>query len=237
MAPYELIYGMQPRTSFDWNTKETTTANEQLSKDQARKVAGRMEDAWKVARTAMEQAQNKKRKDVDPYRREVNFQVGDKVWLSTKNLRSERPSRKLGSKFEGPFEITKQEGFAFRIRVPSTWKINPVFAPELLRKDPDDPLPFQDNPEPEPVDFTDHQEWEVEKILAVRKVGRQLKYRVKWVGFDDDLDWYPSENFENSPYKLREFHRQYPDQPGPPRKLANWIQTCEERERVRTHFA
>ncbi len=33
------------------------------------------------------------------------FSVGDKVWLSTKNLATARPSKKLDKKFLGPFTV------------------------------------------------------------------------------------------------------------------------------------
>ena len=59
----------------------------------------------------------------------------------------------------------------------------------------------------------------MEDILAVKKERNILKYRASWVGYDEDLEWYPASNFKYSPYKLRDFHTAYPDLPGPPRKL------------------
>ncbi|PVH90157.1 hypothetical protein DM02DRAFT_665451 [Periconia macrospinosa] len=42
-------------------------------------------------------------------------------------------------------------------------------------------------------------EYEVDKILEARIYYRKLQYRVKWVGYADDLDWYNAANFKNSP--------------------------------------
>jgi hypothetical protein len=42
----------------------------------------------------------------------------------------------------------------------------------------------------------------VEDILAVKKEKNTLKYRASWVGYNEDLEWYPASNFKYSPYKL-----------------------------------
>lgn len=80
------------------------------------------------------------------------------------------------------------------------------------------------------------QEWEVDRILSVRLVDGELKYRVKWTNYDDDLEEYPASNFRNSPLALRIFHDTNPSLPGPPANLGYWItcasknETSEERE-------
>ena len=38
-----------------------------------------LQEAWERARTIIKQAQNKKRRDIDPHRRPPDFQVKDKV--------------------------------------------------------------------------------------------------------------------------------------------------------------
>jgi transposase InsO family protein len=96
MSPFELLYGYAPRTSFDWDRPtEPVTVRERLSHEEARAFAARMHGAWETAQTIMKKAQEKKESDVNRHRREVDFQVGDKVWVSTKNWKTQRPSRKL----------------------------------------------------------------------------------------------------------------------------------------------
>jgi transposase InsO family protein len=95
MSPFELLNAYPPRTSFDWQTPTANTPRERLNQEEAQKVVRTLQDAWETARTIMKQAQDKKRRDVDPHRREVDFKAKDKVWVSTKNWKTQRPSRKL----------------------------------------------------------------------------------------------------------------------------------------------
>jgi hypothetical protein len=71
-------------------------------------------------------------------------------------------------------------------------------------------------------------EYEVEEILDACVNRRKLQYRVKWLGYKDDPQWYNASNFKNSPHKLRSFHTASPTRPGPPKMLERWLQCWEE---------
>ena len=95
----------------------------------------------------MAEAQQRQQVQVNKHRRPVDFVKGDKVWVSTKNWTSERPSQKLGYQNEGPYEIIGKVGHSYRLKLPDSNKLHDVFAPELLQKDLGNPLPGQ-HPEP-----------------------------------------------------------------------------------------
>ena len=46
-------------------------------------------------------------KNINKYRRLIDFQVKDKVFILTKNWKINRPSRKLDYQIAGPFEIIR----------------------------------------------------------------------------------------------------------------------------------
>jgi RNase H-like domain found in reverse transcriptase/Reverse transcriptase (RNA-dependent DNA polymerase)/Integrase zinc binding domain/Integrase core domain/Retroviral aspartyl protease len=228
MSPFELLYGYKARTSFDWQApRNPATAREKLSQEEAQAMARRMHDAWERARTIMKESQQKKERDVNPHRREPDFQPGDKVWISTKNIKTERPSRKLDHQQMGPYEILRKEGYSYRVKLPDSMNVHPVFAPGLLRKAADNPLPGQVNEPPPVIKITADEEHEVEAILAVKKIRKILKYRASWTGHDNDPEWYPASDFKYSPHLLRDFHLQHPELPGPPRRLSEWITSWE----------
>jgi hypothetical protein len=81
----------------------------------------------------MTKAQARQKVQADKHRREVDFDVGDRVYLSLKGLKQDRPSPKLADKAAGPFEIIRKVRHAFELRLPPEFNIHPVFAPEKLR--------------------------------------------------------------------------------------------------------
>ncbi len=103
-------------------------------------------------------------------------------------------------------------------------KVHPIFHAEKLRKDPGNPLPGQANPEPPPLVLQDgEEEYEVQSVLAVKLVRGKLKYQIQWKGWDHDLEWYPAEALMNSPLALRQFYKENPGRPGPPKNLDYWL--------------
>lgn len=100
-----------------------------------------MYKAWLTAKDNIEKAQQRMQANVDKHRSPVNWTVGDKVYLLTKNIASNRPSRKLSDLWEGPFEVIEQVGYSYRLKLPAGLQIHNVFAPDVLCKDLANPLP------------------------------------------------------------------------------------------------
>lgn len=122
----------------------------------------------------MAKAQKKKERDVNKHRREVDWQVGDKVYVKTKNWATERPKHKLDNQMAGPFDVIAQKGHSFQVQLPATLKrMHNTFTTDRLRKDPNNPLPGQINEEQGPIIIADEPEWEVEEIIASKKSPKE----------------------------------------------------------------
>jgi hypothetical protein len=195
--------GYEPRTSFDWEKPvSATTPKERLNRTEAKHLITRLHSSWEKAREHMTGAQERYARQANKHRREVDFRVGDRVWVSTKHWKTDRPSRKLADQQAGPYEIIDQVGHSFKLRLPESIKVHPVFHADRLRKAPEDPLPGQLNPDLPAIPVNDQEEYEVHEVLAVKLIRGKLKYRIKWKGWDDDPEWYPASALSNSPLAL-----------------------------------
>jgi hypothetical protein len=103
----------------------------------------------------------------------TSWKVGDKVWLSAKNLIIPILKKKLGPKRYGPFPIKAVlSPITFTLHLPEQWRIHPIFhALELssYRKTDIHGLNFQ---EPPPNIVAEEEEYEVEAILAHKGTGK-----------------------------------------------------------------
>ena len=113
----------------------------------------------------------------------------------------------------GFFEVIGNKEVSVELQLPQSIKIHNVFHPNLLQKASTDPLTNQVNEPPPPVIINNEEEWEVEDILDARSHRGKLQYRVKWVGWDEDREWYDAAGFENSPEIVKDFYSRYPKKP------------------------
>jgi Integrase zinc binding domain/Integrase core domain len=237
MTPYQLKHGVEPRNSWDWRSPVSATPREELNIKEAIALASRMHKVWLVAEENIKKSQDRMRKSVNQHRRSIDWKPGDRVYLSTRNLKTYRPSRKLSSQFEGPYYIEEQVGNAYRLRLPDGSKIHDIFSPDVLKKYPDNPLPGQESAQLPSQAIAGNEEWEVDQILASKLLHGKLYYHVSWIGHDPDPTWYLASNFMGAPHKLRDYHRDYPDTAGPPRRLDEWIKAWEEGIEEYDHLA
>src|SRR6266480_4324677 len=91
--------GYQPRMDIDWDCPADTvpvSGHIRTARADAQAHIKRIHQVWEWCRTAMSRAQERQQVQANRHRRPVDFMVKDKVWVSTKNWTSDRPSKKLG---------------------------------------------------------------------------------------------------------------------------------------------
>ena len=164
------------------------------------------------AKKCLEAARQRQKAYADTKRRHIEFQEGEEVLLSTKNINLRMPAdgtKKLLPRWIGPFPIAKTQNgtrgkisdVAYRLVLPAHMsRIHDVFHVSLLKKY----QPDRCTPPPLPT-VDEFGEWfEIERILDHRviKRGRSVKreYLIRWDGYSAEYDtWEPEPRLrENS---------------------------------------
>src|SRR5579863_7055160 len=125
--------------------------------------------------------------------RKTKFQAykeGQQVWLEGTNLKITYESAKLSPKWYRPFRVaTIISPIAYRLELPPTWKIHPVFHTSLLTPYKETELHGPNFLEPPPIKIEGGEpKWEVEKILGDRIYRKKKQYLVRW------KDYLPAHN-------------------------------------------
>ncbi|KAL0150076.1 hypothetical protein M9458_054735, partial [Cirrhinus mrigala] len=148
------------------------------------------------------------------------FTPGQKVWLSTWDIRLRLPSKKLSPRFVGPFTILEQVNpVTFKLQLPPHYKIHPTFHVSLLKPCYDPLLPstepgHEEEPPP-PMVLEEGSIYSVKEILRSRRRGGRLEYLVDWEGFGpEERSWVPLDDILD-PTLTDEFHAAHPEYPAP----------------------
>jgi hypothetical protein len=197
-------------TRPSYQALQVADANRMINKIQDLSEYVREELLW--AQAMQQEYANRKRNPAPAYA------AGDRVWLDARNIRTNRQSKKLDWKNLGPYTVSYAvSSHAYRLNLPDSMKIHPVFHVSLLRPaaPESDYLPGQQNPPPDPVIIDDEPEYVIESLEKIRfnKRRRRYEYLTRWTGYDE-LSWEPAESLRETEAAGR-FHARYPLEPNP----------------------
>ena len=143
----------------------------------------------------------------------LNYQVEDMVWLNIWNIHNSWcPADKLNMKINGPFWIIQKINVnAYKLKLPSYWKIHNVFNTTHIWQAHDDPLP--DQPHPMPFEPDSDKEFEVEEVLDSDMCRGHPMWLIKWTDSNEFI-WHQLSDFTGCDEALKHFYNHYPDKPG-----------------------
>ena len=126
MTPFYTNYGFNPKTLWPSNAEGKNLASKAYV-HWMKSVHERASKTLEDTRASMSKYYDQKRQE------HPNYQIGDKVMLNAKNIRTKRPTKKLAPKLYGPFKIIEKIGSrSYRLELQSRWRIHNVFHASLL---------------------------------------------------------------------------------------------------------
>ena len=132
MAPFEALYGRNCRTLVSWDVVgERRLVGPELVQITSEKV--------KVVRDNLKIARDRKKSYADNRRRNLQFEIGDRVFLNIspwKGVLRFRKRGKLSPRYIGPYEIvSKVRPVAYKLKLPPELsRIHDTFHVSMLRK-------------------------------------------------------------------------------------------------------
>lgn len=193
-SPFYLNYGYHPLLPATVNLPRLDLCRSQAAAD----FVTRMNQDLAAAKAKLQAAQERQARLADERRTDVSFAVGDRVLLSTTNLRlrTDGPAAKFNPRWTGPFPVVERIGaVAYKLQLPSTMRVHPVFHVSLLKPYLASAAPRSQSPLP-PLPTIGGDVYQAERISQRRTVtlnGRSIKqYLVHWTGYpDSEATWEP----------------------------------------------
>ncbi len=148
------------------------------------------------------------------------YQPGQKVWLSTRDIRLCLLCKKLSPRYVGPFTILRQiNPVTFQLPLLPQYRIHSTLHVSLLKPyhPPVSPStePGPSEEPPLPLILEDGAIYKVKKILDSRCCCGQLEYLVDWEDYGrEERSWVPRNDILD-PTLLEEFHSTHPNRPAP----------------------
>ncbi|KAK9395582.1 hypothetical protein NXF25_018943 [Crotalus adamanteus] len=161
---------------------------------------------YRLVQRQLEKAKADYKRFADRSRRDTPpLTVGDRVWLSTRNLPSTRPAKELDHRYVGLFPIEAViNPVAYRLTLP------PSMRPAC-------PLHRAEPPPPEQRDGDSGPEYEVASIRDSRWVKGRFQYLTEWKGYGPEEFTWEDATTVHAPALVTAFHDQFPSRPHPDR--------------------
>jgi hypothetical protein len=211
---FMINYEFESRMFFDSSTKDDyKSTRKRILTRRASNIINKMTEIWNFIKKKLANAQKNQKRYVDQKRTfSSEYEVEDMIWLSTKNIKTERSSKKLNYKWIESYKIKKIIRDACQLDLSQSMKIHDTFYISLLRKIAIDLFIEQIQSSSLSIVMNDEEEYEMNDILNSRYHYDKLQYKVVWTDHLSDKAWYSAENFQKY-FKeiLIDYHQRYSD--------------------------
>jgi hypothetical protein len=189
-TPFEVVYGRQAPTIIQFSSNETKVPVVALE-------LSNRDEALRQLKLHLQKAQEQMAAYANKKRRDLSFQIGEWVFLKLRPHRQHsvvrRINQKLAPRFYGPFKIVAKIGeVAYKLQLPETSRIHPVFHVSLLKKAVGDYHNQGDLPKDLEVEEANdvYPEQVVGTRVTVKEGMRVHQSLIKWQGKTlDDVTW------------------------------------------------
>lgn len=209
MTPFYANYGFHPSFSAEFSSVDRKSVD-----TTAGTFADRLNTIHQVMRDEITRTNERMKHYYDRNKSKApQFSVGDKVWLSTRNIVTTRQSKKLDHRYIGPYKVLEKiSDLVYRLELPPHIKIHPVFHVSLLHSHRENTIPDRLPIVPPITIVNGQEEYEVDKIMESRTYHGGLQYKIRWRGFGPSQDtWEPVEALDNAKEAIEAFHTRYPN--------------------------
>ena len=149
---------------FNSNNIEYITVCERFESIKAKNINEIMQRVLKYMQQQFHKAREVMIKQINKRKKKISYEIEDKVFLFSRNIITDRSSKKLEDKMLNSFLITERVETFYRLQLPEFMRVHDVFHPHLLRKDPNDFLPEQIQEPPSPIITKKGEEYELNDI-------------------------------------------------------------------------
>ena len=132
MTPYKAVFGKEPPQIIRYEPAVTDIPAVQQQSQERYEILGQLKHN-------LTRAQHRMKQKADTKRRDIAFQVGEYVFVKLQPYRQNsvalRKNQKLSMRYFGPFKIIECiSPVAYKLELPATARIHPVFHISLLKK-------------------------------------------------------------------------------------------------------
>ncbi|WVZ23326.1 hypothetical protein V8G54_001870 [Vigna mungo] len=199
MTPFKALYGREPPVLIRGDMIQSSV-------EEVNRLMADRNHMLDELKEHLVMAQNRMCKQANKHRREVEFQVGDAVYLKIQPYKlkslAKKVNQKLSPRYYWPYEIMEKfSPAAYKLQLPAGSKVHPVFHVSALKKS----IAATVTSQPLPLFLADDWELKVQptEALAVRRNQQgDLEILIRWKDLPD---------FENSWEALSTIKEHFPD--------------------------